>query len=507
MSTQALLRVQKDYYSILKSRFQLLQQQLHLEDRLAGLAHVVYRQTSTSRGHNELANELNALLDDIGRFWQLESEGFRSNLIALNKNLSIQLGNFTWGTVDFVGDLSRHCIYFDTALFTDPIYNAFLMRNHTGGRYLFKDQGETSKQQMFELLLSYMGILDIEIATMADLDAPLALITPITPWSSTDWREFEALATRVACQPFSELLQTEIQSKELLIESVSALTPEELNSFAEAIRKNELFTSIADRHDGWEKFENHANQWPMFPYQTEKVDIPKNRENIARTVEYLRYNISGGSFGTHVSELSAANYRSDVGLHPDLWAVNAHRHVYAASTWNERRPDELSVVAQTLSGRHLVWLENVSVQELVKFRLDGELDSVRNLFRIDRSTLQTANPSDAPKLVEQLAAAVEDEVLSFKHRPQKKGSGRDVLKVCGTAAQLGLSFLAGPIGSVFATLLFPSMNVVELSKRVKDQEESNRELQRNPLNVLSQRYSQRWMRRNRGVLVSNERKA
>ncbi len=481
-----ILRIQREYFDLLDSHFKRQRNECQRSglDRVKFLSKLVNQPdilVPSSQGEvSPLEYEQRELMWEISSFWDTRGHELHSALRELDA-----LTLLSQVTTDHISDgldteIRKFALYFDTVCVTDPLcVNMHLLRSWD------------RRPQPVDFLV-YLCLLDLAPLALADCTPPMCTVYPPALYAGESGGEApSAMQKQVdedALQFVKEFFHVdgEVRSAGELADAIRFLPAQRIRAAMEDSPYKNLSALFSS--ETWRQM--------VFP-RSSRLGIDSLDDSV-KPVLFLMLFASRTFADLEYADRECGSLFLDPLIRGDSTKWELYK-------WKRRRNalgacrgsglSEANAVIRTFDQKDLSWLGNVTKDDVVRLRVEGEMDEMRSLFRASWKHLKTATLEEFDKVAVEvyrnLSAALDEHSEKLKKEEQ---AYRKRLMLSGTSlavtASLSVASLAMPmiaplaIGSAVFSVAVGSKSVKDVVNEILTGKSQLKGLSKRPVGIL-----------------------
>lgn len=446
-SSATIRRIQHEYIAVVKSHFREVTKDFEksglsprdfLEANLPLIGERdIWIPQIGSRDISSISHDARLLLEDIQAFWS-ENATALSKAVSENCLLSIQLGDGIAPQRKVLEKVVRLGLYFDTVCLIDPFSIAAQFQKARRHFVTGTHDDILSSFLMQSLTMSTMAPI-----LTADVDQPIVIIMPPSnvSWNvEKDRKRIAALAAQDSFLLFSDVFNKRVKRLEDVRETLANYSLEKLQTQME---NHDLLKGVFKGTDG--SFLGFVRQSQMIsPLPT----TPKSE--IVDAWYYVYRYVEGCYMGIEGAEISASTEGVDIHVDEHLWPFYVYRNKAREKLVHRSLMRDETIIQAAILSDELDWLATAQVEDLIRLRQSGQMEDIRELYRIGRHEIQKASVGNLQvatnAVVNSLTKAIQDYEKTLESLPgeTRKTFGLDVVY-----GSIGIAASAVPFSSLF----------------------------------------------------------
>jgi len=483
INLQIIRETQFAYFEILEKHFFQERGKLFLLTDPAKIMDIVNNSISSSNltiisnrlKLNNLVYKIEQLLNDIVGFWSKSAPQYLESLSNMKDHYFVSINK---NSSEISESMAPLALYFDSILINDPL----LLQYNT----IINTKGEDVNLQQFaaSTLYSYLHLIYNKNLFISQNDISIAIICPKMVYLSS------ILSDRIQDRTF-------IKSKQIINELTGrnfSDMHEALNYFIkkpiEKIIKNKnLAEEIYDCSD--RDINTYLNDLRKMHYSsTGDKGIQKDKNNL-----WALWDIVG-----NVRNLLIGFEESQV-LGVDPFIEKYQMGLYKLILKYESEESE-GVLGKNISDEHLFnfslqkpnmnWLNQISMDEVIKLRQNNEMEELRNIFRVSSKLIRNANIYNIEETVEKFSYTLQNKMEAHNFelinlsKKYKLKMNKAVAELTGSAVLTIASTLLPPISipASIISLIIGGKSVRDMAEIKSESQKENQNLGKRPIGYL-----------------------
>lgn len=465
-----LKQIQEEYFKILELFFSYPYQEMIKHDLTPHIiASDMSRKPSLVRA---LSSDAENFEKGILEFWETFGDAVRVHIQDL-KGLKTVYGGDIFPSYK-KNTLTSTGLYVDTTILPDPMLRVASFMKFA-----------TPEKATYYLIKHALSALSLKDLVLANVTPPLAIIAPDPFIMDEDVRRFitstgqQDLVSHLECA-----FGKKFKNSDELDKYVSEIkTVEELEKKLKAPERILFDTD-------WEELP-FSEQWKKSQDGSIGISYPKGFS----VGEIVKFAMSG-----RMAQIGEILYKANT-LHgvpvldaPTSWKYFLWKYEYDNTKSKEINPELKNVmIVNALQSNQLQWLGNVPHNALIKFREEGTLNDIRDLFSKGIMDIQNANEETYEETVSEVIGNIND--AFFKHMKVLREHSSGVKKYVGFdiapwIVTGGISIAAASTGNVPLSVTSALVGMVGLSsgkdlwKKGKELLKERNKLVRSPVGIL-----------------------
>lgn len=343
------------------------------------------------------------LLLGVSSFWDTNYAVLSDAMRQSNsKALMTQIGD-----LDGIGSYYAECstrlgLYVDSTCLVDPL-SVVADRISVGDL----DKGElAAPSRLYAVIKNYLSLRYLAPLLTANTELPIAIIFPSRriKWAGNEFHSLKNLAELTTSAIFSDLFQTDYSQMVDALDDVGRLPLDELEVL---VKRSALVSEFLARH----QCKSLKDLDSLSPPTEQSNYLEKVANESIVYFGKLFGGLEGQFLALNGAEVLAHDLGIDIARPREHWEPNKHRMTCDSRLAMTRLPEQAVVHCAVLSER-TEFLLAATMTDLRRWREEGILEGVRELYRVDRKEMQDCTPETLQSTVDSLVTEVSERITS-----------------------------------------------------------------------------------------------
>jgi len=427
---QIIRRIEKNYFEVLKRHFheerRALREGVPIEkivsDKISAETSSIVISSLTSRSISAFGYHLDELFKEVGDFWKI----YGNEMVEATRRLEYftiyhSMHHSLTDSQDLIKKLS---LYFDTIFTIDSLQYDYsldsFMESHDKGKEHFERMSWYKKTIMFS---DYLMKISLEDVILADCEPPIVVVYPSCLYS--DYNHEEAPAQQHAFDMMNRFLCSIMNEDPArisftdLVKKLSYLSDEELNNMASS------YPLLVEIYESTLPTDDPLYGLPYKYYPSIQSSQVSWRDRLT-TSAGLNLLLTGFS-SLFFLDFESRGMLLEMGIPEPYWELYQWKLNLEQSLITKKLEiGEGEAIVNILLQKNLNWIAGVTTQDIIKLRESGQLEEMRNIFRISRQKLRRASLDEYPVISLEVEKNLLERVSEFNK--DIEGKKRDLQK-------------------------------------------------------------------------------